>query len=275
MGLALLVACSGITMADMNVEPKPVEIHKASNIEWSLGVGVGFFDYHLYPGAEAKNSLLLPLPYFTFRSPRIEIDRGFKSFIYNSETIVLDVSADFGLPVDSEETQARKGMTDLDFVLQLGPSIEFLLNDKKKNYFDTRFEIPLRVAYAIGSRDIENIGYLVEPRFSFNHRRLAKTGVSQKATIGLKFATRDFHAYYYDVAAEFTTGTRTEYKSDAGFGGSFAKYRISYKTRDFVYWTFIRYQSLHSAEFENSPLVVNKDYYLFAAGISWIFASSL
>lgn len=243
--------------------------------DWVLGLGMGVFDYQLYPGAKATNRLYLPAPYFTFRSPELEIDRGIRGFLYNSENIAIDISADFALPVNSDDTQARKGMPDLDFMLQLGPSIEFLLNDNSKNYFDVRFELPLRVAVVSDFNSVENIGYLIEPRFSFNHRRLSKTGFSQKAVIGLKFSTQDLHAYYYDVAAEFATEKRPVYNSDAGFGGGFIKYGFSYKARDFIYWAFLRYQSLRGAEFEDSPLVLKKDYYFIGFGFAWIFAGSL
>jgi outer membrane protein len=254
---------------------KNQDAFKVDKTEWSMGVGLGVFDYHLYPGARQTKQLTLPVPYFTYRSPKFEIDRGIKSFLYGSETIVIDISADFGLPVDSDETVARKGMPDLDFVLQFGPSLEFLLNDKNKNHFDVRFELPVRVAFAVDIGEMQNIGYLFEPRFSFNHRRLATTGLSHKATAGLKFATQDFHAYYYDVAPEFATATRAQYKSDAGFGGSFVKYRISWKTSDFIFWTFVRYQSLSGAEFEDSPLVLKNDYYFLGVGFAWVFAGSL
>lgn len=244
-----------------------------------MGIGLGVFDYHLYPGAKETNRLILPVPYFTFRSPKFEVDSGIKSFLYNSKTLVLDVSADFGLPVDSDDTRARHGMPDLDFSLQLGPSVELLLNDyssdKNNSYFDTRFEIPLRVAFASDFSDIEQIGFLLEPRLSFEHRRSAKTGLSHKATVGVKFATQDYHAYYYDVAAEFSNASRPEYITDAGYGGSFAKYRLTYKTSNFVYWTFVRYQSLRGAVFEDSPLVLQKDYFFVGLGFSWIFASSI
>ncbi len=250
------------------------EIVKSQNkTEWAMGIGLGVFEYNLYPGAKETNRILFPVPYFTFKSPRFEIDRGIKSFLYHSETIVLDISADFGLPVDSEETQARKGMPDLDFMLQVGPSLEFLITNK--NYFDIRFEVPLRVAYALDFNQAENIGYLIEPRLSFNHRRSIKTGLAHKATIGLKFATQDFHQYYYDVTEAFVTADRPEFNSDSGYGGSFVKYRISYKTGDFIYWAFLRYQSLRGAVFEDSPLVLDKDYYFVGIGFAWIFASSI
>ncbi len=275
-------AHSADTGADINADktkiPAEAEINKTDlkegETQWAMGVGLGVFDYNLYPGAKQTNRLIFPAPYFTYRSPKFEVDRGIKSFIYNSETIIIDLSADFAFPVDSDDTLARKGMPDLDFVLQLGPSLEFMLNDKNKNYFDARFEIPVRVAFAVDLGSIETIGYLVEPRFTLKHQRLSNTGLSHKATFGLKFATQEFHAYYYDVAAEFATATRAEYKSDAGFGGSFVNYRISYKTNDFVYWAFVRYQSLRGAEFEDSPLVLQNDYYFLGVGFAWIFAQS-
>lgn len=246
-----------------------------SETEWTLGAGLGVFNYKLYPGAKRSDQLVLPVPYFTYRSPMFEIDRGIKSFIYNSEEMVVDISADFGLPVDSDDTEARQGMPDLDFVLQLGPSLEFMLNDKKTNYFDVRFEIPARVAFVANLSNSKNIGYLIEPRLSFNHHRSSRNGLSHKATIGLKFATQEFNAYYYDVAAEFAIATRAEYKSNAGFAGGFINYRMAYNKNNFVYWAFVRYQSLRGAQFEDSPLVLQKDYYFFGAGISWIFARSL
>ena len=267
--LTLLIMRSSVLIAS---ELSKINVDKT---EWSMGLGIGAFDYLLYPGAVESNHFILPVPYFTYRSPKFEVDRGFRSFMYDSEKIAIDISADFGLPVDSDDTRARKGMPDLDFMLQIGPSLEFKLNDRSKSYFDARFEIPVRVAFVTDLPDVDHIGYLVEPRFSFDHRRSSNAPVAHKTTIGLKFATQDFHAYYYDVAPEYATPIRPAYKSDAGFGGSFIKYRISYKTNDFIYWMFLRYQSLRGAEFEDSPLVLKNDYYLVGAGFSWIFASSL
>ena len=266
--ISLIMGGSVVNASD---EPKS----KVEKTEWSLGAGIGAFDYLLYPGAVESKRFILPVPYFTFRSPRFEVDRGFRSFLYDSNEVAIDISADFGLPVDSNDTQARKGMPDLDFMLQIGPSLEFKLNDRNKSYFDARFEMPLRVAFVTDFPDVENIGYLIEPRFSFDHRRSAHVPVAHKTTIGIKFATQEFHAYYYDVAPEYANPVRPVYTSAAGFGGSFIKYRISYRTNDFIYWMFLRYQSLRGAEFEDSPLVLKNDYYFVGIGFSWIFANSL
>ena len=243
--------------------------------QWDLGIGAGAFRYHLYPGAKQTTDLVLPAPYFTYRSPNFEIDRGIRSFLYRSEKAVLDISADFGLPVDSDDAVAREGMPDLDLMLQIGPSIEFLLNDARRSYFDIRFEVPVRLAFITDFSYVDSIGYMVEPRFSFNHRRIARTGLSHRTTFGVKFATDDFHAYYYDVAPEYATASRSAYQSDGGFSGSFVNYRISYKSNDVIYWLILRYQSLRGAAFEDSPLVEQNDYFFAGVGFAWIFASSL
>lgn len=251
------------------------DILNDKDIEWDLGLGAGNFSYNLYPGAHSTNQLVIPVPYFTFRSPRLEIDRGIRGFLYSSEHFVLDISADFGLPAESDDTVARKGMPDLDFMVQLGPSLEFPLNDASKNYFDVHFEIPVRAAFTTDLGSIDSIGYLLEPRLTFNHRRTARAGLTQKVTLGLKYATEDFHDYYYEVAPRYATAVRPVYDSGGGFGGSFAKYYISYKTSNFVYWMFFNYQSLRGAVFEDSPLVEQKDYYLLGFGFAWLFAGSI
>jgi outer membrane protein len=264
----LLVSCPAVVAGEVKTEDD-------ENVVWALGLGLGAFEYNLYPGSKQTKRFVLPAPYFTYRSERFEVDRGIKSFLYHSNVIVIDISADFLLPVDSDDSAVRKGMPDLDFMMQLGPSLEFKLNAEHKNYFDIRFELPLRAAFVTDIHSLENIGYLIEPRFSFDHKRSASTGLSHKATIGLKFATQQYFAYYYDVAPEYATADRPAYNSSAGFGGSFFDYRITYKKSDFVYWMFWRYQSLRGAEFEDSPLVEKQDYYLLGAGFSWIFAGNL
>ena len=244
-------------------------------MEWQLGAGIAAFNLNLYPGSTDTKNYVLPIPYFTLVSEKLEIDRGIRGFLFKSDDVVLDVSADFGIPVDSDDSSARIGMPDLDAVLQLGPSLEFLLTELRRDQIDVRFELPLRAAIASDLKHSSNEGWLMEPRFSIEKRRILKSGMAMKFTLGLKYATRDFHAYYYDVDPGFSTATRPAYASEKGYGGSFAKLRASWREGDWIWWTLLRYQNLNGAIFENSPLVEEKDYYLFGVGFAWIFAQNL
>jgi len=244
-------------------------------MEWQLGAGIAAFNFNLYPGSTDTKNYVLPIPYFTLVSEKLEIGRGIRGFLFKSDDVVLDVSADFGIPVDSDDSSVRIGMPDLDAVLQLGPSLEFLLTELRRDQIDVRFELPLRAAISSDMKHSSNEGWLMEPRFSIEKRRIFKSGLAMKFTLGLKYATRDFHAYYYDVDSSFSTATRPAYASEKGFGGSFAKLRASWREGDWIWWTLLRYQNLYGAVFENSPLVEEKDYYLFGVGFAWVFAQSL
>ena len=247
----------------------------SQEMEWQLGAGVAAFSLDLYPGSSEKKTYVLPIPYFTLVTESLEIGRGIRGFLFKSDDVVLDVSADFGIHVDSEASRVRVGMPDLDSVLQVGPSLEFLLTDLRRDKLDVRFELPLRAAVSSDIKHTSNEGWLMEPRFSIEKRRLYKSGLAMKFTAGLKYATREYHAYYYDVAPSFSTATRPAYASEKGFGGSFAKLRASWREGNWIWWTLLRYQNLNGAVFEDSPLVEEKDYYLVGVGFAWIFAQNL
>ncbi len=247
----------------------------AAKTEWDLGMVLAAIELRLYPGSADSKQYLLPLPYFTLKSDWLEVDRGLRGFLMRTDRIRLDISADFGIPVDSDDSGIRKGMQDLDAVLQLGPSIEFVLNEVGPNNLDVRFEWPLRAAIATDGRSVSNEGWVMEPRLSIARRRLNKAGLNAKMTIGLKYATQDYHAYYYSVSSEFATLNRPAYEAEKGYGGWFMKLRASWRSGDWLYWTLLRYQNLNGAAIEQSPVVEDNDYYLIGFGLAWVFAQNL
>lgn len=247
----------------------------AQDIIWDLGAGVAAFNLDLYPGSADKKNYVVPLPYFTLLAEKLEIGDGIRGFLFQSDWVKLDVSGDFGVPVDSDDSSARAGMPDLDTLLQVGPSLEFILGKLNGNRSEVRFELPVRAMIATDVQNVNHEGWMVEPRFVIEKRRLYKSGLSMKFTLGLKYATRDFHTYYYDVAPTYATLTRPAYASEKGYGGSFAKLVAGWREGDFIWWTMLNYQNLNGAVFEDSPLVEQKDYYFFGVGLAWVFAQNL
>ena len=232
------------------------------------------FNLNLYPGSSDTKNYLLPLPYFTLLAKKLEIDRGIRGFLFTSERVVLDISGDFGIPVDSDDSQVRVGMPDLDTVLQAGPSLEVLLADFRDDQVDLHFELPLRAVIATDIKHTTHEGWLLEPRFTVEKRRLNKAGLSMKFMLGLKYGTQDFHAYYYDVDPVFANASRPAYAAEKGYGGSFAKLSASWREGNWLWWTILWYQNLNGAVFADSPLVEQKDYYLLGVGFAWVFAQN-
>jgi outer membrane protein len=247
----------------------------AIKFSWEFGAGFGVFDIPLYPGSSQNKQYLFPLPYIKLESKHLEIDEGIRAFLFRSDKVRLDLSADLALPVRSKDSIARSGMPSLDTVLQIGPSLEITLAGKYKSKNELRLEFPVRTAIATDIKDTRNIGWLVESVLTYERKRQHKKAEAIKVRLGLRYATEDYHEYYYDVAPAYISPQRAVFTSGGGYSGLFTDIGYGWREGNTIYWTLLRYQSLSGAVYENSPLVEDKDYFLLGAGFSWIFAQSL
>jgi outer membrane scaffolding protein for murein synthesis (MipA/OmpV family) len=248
---------------------------QSQKLEWELGAGLAGFDVPHYVGSSQSKQYLLPVPYVKLKSRYLEIDEGIRGFFFTSPNVRLDISADLGVPVSSDDSDAREGMPDLDTVLQFGPSIEITLLGSRRAESELRLELPVRAAIATDIKNSESIGWIFEPRISYEKRRKNKQGLSYSATMGLRYATREYNAYYYDVEQQFVTPERPFFESGKGYSGVITNLTAGWREGEMIYWGLVRYRNLNNAVFEDSPLVEDKDYYLVGVGVTWMFAQSL
>ena len=241
---------------------------------WEFGAGVSVFNTALYPGSSEEESYVIPFPYFRIQSEHFEVDDGVRGFLFESPDYRLNISGGIGVPVNSEDSIARSGMPDLDTVLEIGPSFEFIFSGGRKKPHEFRLELPIRAAIATDLSYAENVGWIFEPRLSYETLRPFKSGWSYQIRGGLRYASEEYHAYYYDVPVEFSTPQRSEYHADTGYGGAFLDLSGNWRQNDFIYFAFIRYQNLSGTEFEDSPLVEDTNYFAVGIGMMWIFADS-
>jgi MipA family protein len=246
----------------------------AQQPEWQLGAGAGVIDFRLYPGSRDNKTYLLPLPYFTYLSKYLEVDRGLRGLFPFDSNWYLDVSADFGLPVKSDDSAARLGMPNLDAVIQIGPSLEYTIDGKRSSTREFRFELPLRSAIALDIEQQTNEGWIAEPRLVYEQRRSGRTGLNAKARAGLRYATQSYHAYYYDVNTSDVTPQRSLYQADQGYSGLVVDISAAWRHDNVLIWGILRYENLNHGVIDDSPLVEDKHYYFIGLGVTWILASS-
>lgn len=247
----------------------------AQNTQWEIGAGISAIDFRLYPGSRQSKTYVLPLPYFTYRSKYLEIDRGIRGILPSGSNWYLDISADFGIPVNSKKSIVRTGMPNLDSIIQFGPSLQYSIIGSRKQAEEFRLELPIRTAISIDTDHIANQGVLFEPRLVYEKRRSGQSGFSSIIRAGLRYATKDYHAYYYDVSPADVTPQRSFFESGKGFSGFLLDLRASWRDGDVLFWSLFRYHSLNDAVFVNSPLIEDENYFLAAIGISWIFAANI
>lgn len=247
----------------------------ADNSQWELGIGVTAMNVPLYPGSAEDKTYVFPIPHILYRSERLEIDNGLEATLLRTQRIRFNLSADFAVPVNSRDSEARAGMPDLDLVIQIGPSLEITLAGGRFKPSHFRLELPVRAAVATDFGSAEHVGWVFEPRLTYETRRPNKTGFAYLISGGLRFSTEELHQYYYDVKPEYATADRPPYDSAAGYSGLFIDYIANWRTDKLIYFALLRYQNLSGAAYEDSPLVEQDDYLLVGVGVTWVFARSL
>ena len=263
--LLMLVICSRVSQADDMLQ----------KLEWQLGAALAALQIPLYPGSGQSKNYVLPLPYAMLRSELLEIDEGIRAKLFNIENVRLNLSADLGIPVSSDDSEVRKGMPDLNTVFQVGPVLEITLAGGRREPSHFRLELPARLAVATDFKSRENLGLIYEPRLSYETRRPFEDGFEWELTAGVRYASERYHAYYYDVPAQYVTPSRSAFRSSSGYNGFFTDLDGSWRKGNMIYWGFVRYQSLSGTEYKDSPLVEQQSYYFFGFGLTWVLARSL
>jgi outer membrane scaffolding protein for murein synthesis (MipA/OmpV family) len=247
----------------------------ADKAEWELGIGITAMDIPFYPGSAENKSYIFPIPHILYRSEKLEIDNGIDATFLKTQRIRLNLSADLAVPVNSRDSSARNGMPDLDLVLQIGPTLEITLAGGRFKPRHLRLELPVRAAVATDFGSAEHVGWVFEPRVTYESRRPYKTGFAHLISAGLRFSSQELHEYYYDVKPAFVTPVRPAFESAAGYSGLFLDYIANWRTKKLIYFALLRYQNLAGAAYEDSPLIEQDDYLLVGVGITWVFARNL
>ncbi len=236
---------------------------------WEAGVGLGALRFPDYRGADQSQFHLLPMPAFVYRGEQLQVDdRGLRGLLFDSERVILDISLDGAVPVDSSQNGARQGMPDLDGAVEVGPSLKFILVDRQP--WELRLNLPWRQVYSTDFRRIKARGSLFHPHLSLDHRRDWNLGLS----LGPLYASRPFHDYYYGVDEAYATEDRPAYRASGGYSGM--RYTLSLSRRFERFWvgSYLRYDDLSRVAFRDSPLLRQDDAWMGGASMVWFFHQS-
>lgn len=240
-----------------------------SNIEatplWEFGMGLAGLNFPHYRGSQNQQNYLLPFPYFVYRGERLKADRdGLRGILFQSKRILLDISMDGAVPVDSDDNTIRHGMPDLDSVFEIGPSLKIDI------VHNLSFIVPVRAAFStdVTHLNIHNEGWLCHPKLGYVFENTAHQ-LKVSMDIGPLYATQPYHDYYYSVDAQYATLGRSQYKASGGYSGLRMAASLSWQVKNVLIGAFIRYDDLKGSVFEDSPLVEQKYSLMAGFALSW------
>lgn len=258
------VFCGSVSCAQTEIKP-----------QWEIGAGFAAIDFPSYRGSNERRSYLLPVPYFVYRGDVLQINRErVRGLIFRRGSVEMDVSMNGSVPAKSKDSIARQGMPDLDPTLEIGPSlnVHFYYSEDKKTNFDLR--MPLRAVTATDFKHVQSAGWLFQPQLDADFHDVGQSSWDIGLVGGLIYSDRRYHQYFYNVAPQYATATRSAYTAGGGYSGTQFIFAVNKNHDGRWMGGFMKWDSLKGAVFEDSPLVRSKQYFTFGFAVTWMLDKS-
>lgn len=244
---------------------------------WEAGAGILPFRADHYRGSPQNDWYQLPFPAYTIRGKNFEGENGYiRGHIMRfHERLVLDLSFNLGLNVNSAADRLRKGMRNLDPTFEIGPILRYYLWKSEDETHFLNLEMPYRAVYATNLTYIDHVGYYSIPYLNLLSKGSEKSwGWGSEFSVGLQYGSKSFHDRFYAVDSSDVTSTRPYFHSVAGYSGTQFMATFNKRIGDILLVPFFRYDYLNGAVYKNSPLYKNPNYTFFGVAVIWFFAHS-
>jgi len=243
---------------------------------WEIGVGLAVLQMPDYRGSDEYRGYLLPYPYLVYRGDILRVERErISGRIFETDRLLLDISLNGSVPVDSSDNQDRRGMPDLDPTFEIGPSLNVTLLENRQDRYNLKLILPVRAVFSTDFSTARQEGWVFHPRLSFEKADMIPgAGVNLGLSAGPMFADRGYHDYYYTVDPTFATSSRPRYAAGGGYSGSTVTAGLNKTLKPFILNAFVSLDYLKGAAFEESPLVKTQSSWMCGFTVSWLFLKS-
>jgi len=231
-----------------------------------------------YPASENNQVNIVPLPLPIYRGKFLRVgedsESPIKGRIFRADRIKLDFAFDINFPVKSEDVDARTDMPDLDFLLEVGPELQFQFTREPKIGGLWYLGLQARPAFSFGSLNPDYRGIAFSPELLYR-KKFADNRDELKFRITPTWATSKYMDFFYGVEEQYATPDREAYKASGGYLGT--DLSLSWVNTINDKWQFVigtRWSFHQGAKNEDSPLFT-KDYGIGAfVAFTWKFWES-
>lgn len=244
---------------------------------WEGGIGLLPFRADHYRGSPQSKWYLFPYPAYAVRGKNVEAENGYiRGHIARlSPKLVLDLSFNVGLNVNSASDNLRKGMRNLDPTFEIGPILRYYWWKSKDEKHFLNIEWPFRAVYSTNLTYIDHVGYYSIPYLNLLSKATDSTwGWGSEFSIGPQYGSTGYHNRFYAVDSQDVTNKREYYHSRRGYSGTQLVAAFNKRIGDFLIIPFFRYDYLDGAVYRDSPLYKNAHYTFFGLSVVWFFSHS-
>ena len=238
---------------------------------WELGAGISYLQSPYYLGSDESKNYVVPFPHILIRSERFSVDRNsVRGHVLSTERFKFDLSFGGAFKVDSEDSRLRRGMPDLDYIIESGPALKWLLRGHFNGSDRLTLDVVMRAAVATDFSEADYIGWRVEPALHWHHVIPGDSLWTLDNRLRVMYSSEEFHDYLYSVDAPYVTPERPLYQAEQGFSGWQYRFSLRRRSGDTTMGFYLAYANIADAVYRDSPLAVEN--YNFSGGvfISWV-----
>jgi MipA family protein len=242
---------------------------------WEVGGFAVGVSQQAYPGSDQKVSRALALPYFIYRGEFFRADRdtvGLRAFKTPEFEVDIGFAGAFGS--SANDIEARRGMSDLGTLVELGPRLKWHLGKLGEGPGNGRWraEFPLRAVFDLDHQAAHR-GWSFEPKLIFE--REARGGWGYSASVSAIVADQRLASTFYEVSPAEATARRAAYSAKSGL----VAWRLSASAStslgpDWRLFGFVRMDTVAGAANEASPLVRQQNGASVGVGVTYTWLRS-
>ena len=188
---------------------------------WEVQVVAFGQNFPAYPSSSDQNLTLLPLPFPVYRGKVLRFGESLEDLasgrVLDAKRVKLSIDVGASFPEDSSKLNARTGMPDLDFLLQVGPELEVSLNGSADDDRELNLSMQLRGAVSFDGLDATGRGVVFNPELEYLVRDLLGPKNELRFRVSSTWANSRYMNYFYGVTPDFATANRSAFDASSGY----------------------------------------------------------
>jgi hypothetical protein len=213
--------CALVAVLAVGLVVGPAFGQPAEEPVWEIGAVAGGGWLPDYPAADQNHVRGLVLPFAIYRGEIFRLgDRGAaRGIVYDDRRLQFDLGLDAAFPVDSEDNDAREGMPDLDYLIELGPRVRWrFLPEPDGRELD--LSLAVRGVISTDAANWRYQGITVNPALTWRVRPFETSDLRLIAGLRPLFGLDGLNGYFYEVRPQYATEERRAYDADDGYIGT-------------------------------------------------------
>lgn len=244
---------------------------------WEYGAGFGYVHFEHYPASNQFSNLFLPFPTFQYRGRILRADdrEGTRAYLLKSDRWSFELAGGGYPALDSSTNDARRGMEDLPWMLQVGPQLVVKLSR------DLEFKLAAFQAVSSDFVTTQTAGTVFDARLEHRWVRdfpggqgLAPGQAHGKLTLSLKGGDQQFLSTYFEVPPAQSTASRPGYEAKAGVLGSELAYFQSFRSGRASFYLGAAIADYTASSNRESPLHKSDRNVTYLVGLTYVLGES-